>query len=248
MKILLTNDDGIYSPGIYAIYKELAKFAEVTVVAPDTEQSSVGHGITLASPLFVRKVHRKDKFFGFGVSGKPADCVKLGVDIILKGKRPDFVVSGINLGDNDGCSIFYSGTVAGAREGALLKIPSVALSLNSYADPDFTASAKVGAKIIKMAFKTKMPVGTFLNVNIPYGKIKGILATKQGEEPIHGQFTKRQSPLGRTYYWMSGKQPTHTNDNTIDTYALRNGYATITPIHCSLTDESFLDTLQQWKF
>ncbi len=248
MKILLTNDDGIYSPGIYSIYKELSKFADVIVVAPETEQSSVGHGITLFYPLFVKKVSRKGKFFGYAVSGKPADCVKLGIEIILKGKNPDLVVSGINLGNNDGCSIFYSGTVAGAREGTLMGVDSVALSLDSYADPDFTESAKIGAKLAKLVAKNKLPKGTFLNVNIPSKKIKGILPTCQGTEPIHGQFKERRNPHEKTYYWMTGKNPTHVNDNTIDTYALRNGYVTVTAVHCSLTDEDFLDKLKKWRF
>ncbi|MBF0490781.1 MAG: 5'/3'-nucleotidase SurE [Candidatus Omnitrophica bacterium] len=248
MKILLTNDDGIYAPGIYAIYKELIKFADVTVVAPDSEQSSVGHGITLNNPLFVRKVSRKDKFFGYAVSGKPADCVKLGIEVILKKQKPDLVVSGINFGNNDGCSIFYSGTVAGAREGALMGVDSLALSLDCWENPDFTESAKVGAKLTKLVAKNKLPKGTFLNVNIPQGKIKGILPTRQGTEPIHGQFEKRRSPHEREYYWMSGKNPTHVNDNSIDTYALRNGYVTVTGVHCSLTDEHFLSKLQEWKF
>jgi len=248
MKILLTNDDGIYAPGIYAIYKELIKFADVTVVAPEIEQSSVGHGITLFYPLFVRKISRRDKFFGFAVSGKPADCVKLGLEIILKGKKPDLVVSGINLGNNDGASVFYSGTVAGAREGALMGIDSIALSLDCYDNADFTESAKVGAKIAKLVYKNKLPNGTFLNVNVPQKKIKGILPTRQGPEPIHGQFQQRCNPHKKTYYWMTGKKPTHVNDNSIDTYALKNGYVTVTAVHCSLTDEKFLEKLQTWRF
>jgi 5'-nucleotidase len=247
MHILLTNDDGIYSPGIYAIYKELSKFADITVVAPELEQSSVGHGITLFYPLFVRKVIRKGKFFGHAVSGKPADCVKLGIEVILKGKKPDLVVSGINYGNNDGCSVFYSGTVAGAREGALMGVNSIALSLDCFDNADFTESAKVGAKIAKQVLKNGLPKGTFLNVNVPNKKIKGILPTRQGAEPIHGQFKIRKNPHEKTYYWMTGKNPTHINDNTYDTYALRNGYVTVTPVHCSLTDDKFLDTLKHWK-
>ena len=247
-KILLTNDDGIFAPGIYAIYKELAKFADVIVVAPESEQSSVGHGITLFYPLFVKKVNRKGVFFGYAVTGKPADCVKLGMEVILKGKKPDLVVSGINLGNNDGCSVFYSGTVAGAREGTLMGVDSVALSLDCYNDADFTQSSKIGAKLIKLVIKNKLPKGTFLNVNIPHRKIKGILPTRQGIEPIHGDFKQRRNPHDKTYYWMTGKNPTHVNDNTIDTYALRNGYVTVTAVHCSLTDEDFLDKLSTWKF
>jgi 5'-nucleotidase len=248
MHILLTNDDGIYAPGIYAIYKELIKFAKVTVVAPELEQSSVGHGITLFQPLFVRKVTRKNKFFGYAVSGKPADCVKLGIEIILKEKKPDLVVSGINHGNNDGCSVFYSGTVAGAREGTLMGVDSLALSLDNCDNPDFTQAAKVGAKFAKLVAQHSLPPGTFLNINVPAKKIKGILPTRQGAEPIHGHFKKRKNPHEKTYYWMTGKNPTHINDNTYDTYALRNGYVTVTPVHCSLTDGNFLDTLKHWKF
>lgn len=248
MKILLTNDDGIFAPGIFAIYKELSKFADVTVVAPESEQSSVGHGITLFKPLFAHKVSPQNKFQGYAVSGKPADCVKFAVDVLYKGNKPDLVVSGINFGGNDGCSVFYSGTVAGAREGALNGIDSIALSLNCFDNPDFIQSAKIGAKLAKLVFKKRLEKGTFLNVNIPTGKIKGILSTKQGSEPIHGVFHKRHNPHNKPYYWMSAKDPKHVNDNSVDTYALKNGYVTVTPIHCNLTDEGFLDKLRAWKF
>jgi len=248
MNILLTNDDGIYAPGIYAIYKELVKFATVTVVAPEFEQSSVGHGITLFKPLFVRKVNPRNNFTGFALSGKPADCVKLGVEVVLKGRKPDLVISGINLGSNDGCSVFYSGTIAGAREGALMGIDSMALSLDCFDKADFSPSAKIGAKLVKLIYKNKLPKGTFLNVNVPQGKPKGVLPTRQGTEPIHGQFTKHKSPHNTTYYWMLGKSPQHHNDNSIDTYALKNHYVTVTPVHCGFSDEPFLDAMKHWKF
>ncbi len=247
MNILLTNDDGIYAPGIYAIYKELIKFANVTVVAPDSEQSSVGHGITLGHPLFVKKVHRNNKFFGYGVSGKPADCVKFATDIILT-KKPDLVVSGINFGGNDGCSVFYSGTVAGAREGAMQGIDAIAISLNCENNPDFTKAAKVGAKLSKLIYNKKMPKGTFLNVNVPVGKIKGIRTTRQGIEPIHGKFEKRKSPHLKEYFWMTGTMPIYKPDHSVDTYALQHGYVTVTPVHCDLTNNDFLkDELNNWK-
>ena len=133
MYILLTNDDGIYAEGIYSIYAELAKMANVTVVAPESEKSSVGHAITLAHPIWFKRVRRKGQPFGYAVSGTPADCVKFGVNVLMKHK-PDLVISGINLGANDGCSVFYSGTVAGAREGAILGIPSIAVSLATFVD------------------------------------------------------------------------------------------------------------------
>lgn len=250
MNILLTNDDGIYAEGIFALYRELKKIGEVTVVAPDSEQSSVGHGITLSHPIWFKKVNRKSKFFGYGISGTPADCVKFAGSVILK-KKPDVVVSGINLGANDGCSVFYSGTVAGAREGALLGIPSMAISLSTFVNPNFRPAAQIGAHLTKVLFKNKLPEGTFLNVNVPNKTtrlIKGIRITRQGKVPIHGSFQKRRDPNLRDYYWMTAKAPPNKKNNHIDTYALRENYVTVTPIHCDLTDEVSLKQMSGWKF
>jgi 5'-nucleotidase len=248
MRILLTNDDGIYADGLHALHQTLSRFADVTVVAPDAEQSSVGHGITLFQPLFAKKVKHNNKFFGHAVSGKPADCVKLGVEVILK-KKPDLVISGINYGGNDGCSVFYSGTIAGAREGTLMGIDSMAISLDCFDNADFSYAAKVGAELAKKIYKNKLPKGTLLNVNVPAvkSKIKGVSATRQGTEPIHGKFEHRKSPHGKDYFWMTGDMPTHRPENHIDTFALKNNYVTVTPVHCDLTDEAFLDKLKTWK-
>ena len=250
MQILLTNDDGIYADGIYAIYTELKKFAEVVVVAPESQRSSVGHGITLSHPIYSKRVKHKGEFFGHAISGTPADCVKFGVSVILK-KKPDLVISGINLGDNDGCSVFYSGTVAGAREGALLDVPSMALSLATFEDEvDFSPAAKYGAKLAKILFQNKLPPRTFLNVNIPNlstSKIKGIKFTRQGIDPIHSSFKKRFDPSLREYYWMTGKFPINKKDLTFDTYALREGYVTVTPIMSDSTDDFSLKHLNDWK-
>ncbi len=242
--LLLTNDDGIYAEGIYAAYKELRKFADVMVVAPDSEQSSVGHGITLFYPLFVKKISLKNHFDGHAITGKPADCVKFAVSVLLKGKKPDLVISGINFGGNDGCSVFYSGTVAAAREGALMGVNSLAVSLDSFDNPDFSTAAKFTAKLAQWVYKNNLPAGTFLNVNVPPGKPKGTRFTRQGTEPIHETFEKRKTPHDKHYYWMGAKMPVHKNDNKIDTYALKNKYITITPIHSDLTDEGFLDKVK----
>jgi 5'-nucleotidase len=249
MRILLTNDDGIYAPGIYAMAQKLKRIGTVTVVAPESEKSSVGHGITLSHPIWYRKVTRKGSFFGYGISGTPADCVKFGIAVLLKHK-PDVVVSGINLGPNDGCSVFYSGTVAGAREGALMGIPSLAISLATFRDPYFSGAAHWGTKLVKMVFEKGLPKGTFLSVNVPNKKapeIKGVRVTRQGTAPIHGEFHKRKDPNLRDYYWMTGKMPAGGKNLAIDTIALAKGYVTITPIHCDLTDSSFLDELGSWK-
>ena len=249
MKILLTNDDGIYAEGIYLLYKQLKKIGDVTVVAPDTERSAVGHGITLSRPIWHKKVKRKQQTFGYGISGTPADCVKFAIGVLLKNK-PDVVVSGINLGPNDGCSVFYSGTVAGAREGALLGIPSIAISLDTFVDPDFTYAAKFSAKITKHVYKNNLPKGTFLNVNVPNiaaSNIKGIKITKQCTVPIHGSFRKKKDPNMKEYYWMTGKVPPQKKNYTIDTYALGEGYVTVTPIKSDSTNYDYLKKIERMK-
>ncbi|MDZ4242286.1 MAG: 5'/3'-nucleotidase SurE [Candidatus Omnitrophota bacterium] len=248
MHILVTNDDGIYADGIYALCRELKKIGRVTVVAPDSERSSVGHGITLSNPILFRKVNRKGRFFGYGISGTPADCVKFGVRVVLK-RKPDILVSGINLGANDGYSVFYSGTVAGAREGALLGIPSMAVSLATFKEPDFRYAARIGAKIAKRIGQHPLRTGTFLNVNvpsIPQSKIRGVRITRQGLVPIHGDFSKRVDPNLRAYYWMTGKAPKHKNDMAYDTYALNRNYVTVSPIHCDMTDAAALKECAGW--
>ncbi len=249
MEILLTNDDGIYADGIRALYETLKKLGKVTVVAPDTERSSVGHGITLSHPICFSKINRHAEFKGYGISGTPADCVKFAVSVILK-RKPDLVVSGINCGANDGCSVFYSGTVAGAREAALLGIPSMAISLATFVNPNFNPAAQIGFKLAKFLSKANLPPGTFLNVNvpaIPSKQIKGIKVTRQGLIPIHGSFRKRTDPNLRNYYWMTGRMPPPKKNLDVDTYALHHGYVTATPIHCDLTDYSSLQKLSNFK-
>jgi len=250
MRILLTNDDGIQAPGIFALYQELKKIGKVIVVAPDSERSSVGHGITLDHPLWVKRMTLKDKFSGWGVSGTPADCVKVAVGVLLK-QKPDLIVSGINLGPNDGCSVFYSGTVAGAREGALCGIPSIAISLGTFVNPDFSYAAQFGSKIAAIVNKKKLPSGLFLNVNVPAvkkAKIRGVRVCRQGQIPIHGEFRKRKDSRLRTCYWMSGKLPHVEKDPHADTFALEQNYITVVPICCDVTEDGFLQQMKGWTF
>src|SRR5579884_3334971 len=167
MKILVTNDDGIFADGIYALFKELQKLGEVIAVAPASEQSAVGHAITLMTPLRVNQVNRHGEFFGWAVNGTPADCVKLAVHALMD-ERPDLIVSGINLGANIGTSVIYSGTVSAATEGTILGIPSIAMSLATFANPDFSVAAKFARKLGKLVLsKGGLPSGTLLNVNVP---------------------------------------------------------------------------------
>lgn len=250
MNILITNDDGIYSEGIRALYESLKKIGKVTVVAPDTERSAVGHAITLSDPLRVKKVIRSGKFFGYATTGTPADCVKLAIGAILK-KKPDLVVSGINLGPNVGYSVLYSGTVSGATEGAILGIPSFAISLDTFVNPDFSFAAEFARKLAKQVMKyNNLPRGTLLNVNIPaIAKkcIKGARIVKQSEKAIEESFDKREDPRKRIYYWLTGEIIRSDGKEDADIETLRKKYISITPIRCDMTDFGFMENLKRWE-
>jgi 5'-nucleotidase len=169
------------------------------------------------------------------------------VAVVLK-QRPDLIVSGINRGSNDGCSVFYSGTVSAAREGALMGIPSLALSLDSYEEPDYAPAARISARIIRWAVKTGMPAGTFLNVNVPglpESMIRGIRFSEQCLIPIHGVFQRRKAPSGRSYYWLTGRPRATKKQAGSDTYALQNGFVTVVPVHCDGTDHAFLNKMRK---
>ncbi len=249
MEILITNDDGIYAEGIAALAQALKKVGNVTVVAPDTQRSAVGHAITIADPLRVVPAKRGGKLFGYAASGTPADCVKLGIKAIMK-KRPDLVVSGINLGGNQGYNILYSGTVSGATEGALLGIPSIAISLDTFKNPDFGPSASFAVKLAGQLKKRALPAGTLLNVNlpnIPAARIKGVRVTNQSRTSFNDWFDKRVDPHGNTYYWMTGDFKPKDADLASDLNALRAGYISVTPIQFDLTNYKFITELENWK-
>jgi len=248
MNILLTNDDGIYSEGIFVLHEALKKIGNVSVVAPETEQSAVGHAITMSDPLRVKDAYRKMKYFGHAVSGTPADCVKIAIQCILK-KKPDLVVSGINLGPNTGFSVLYSGTVSGATEGAIFGIPSIAVSLGTFENPKFGFAASFAAKLAKLVYKNGLPKGTLLNLNVPAcapSKIKGVRITKQGETPIIESFDKRVDPRKRTYYWLEGEVIDLKGEKESDILALKKSYITITPIQYDLTNHGFIKELKKW--
>ncbi len=247
--ILVTNDDGIFAPGIYALWEAMQEIGEVTIVAPDTEKSAVGHAITITDPIRVQQIHRKNGFEGFAVKGTPADCVKIASRSLMK-TPPDIVVSGINSGANVGSNIIYSGTVSAATEGTIIGIPSIAISLNSIKGGDMTASQKVAKTIVKKVLGNGLPKGILLNVNvpnIPLDSIKGYRITKQGKLVFKDRFEKREDPRGKFYYWMKGEIINDTNSDT-DGFAIQNDFISITPIHYQLTEESFLKTLKSWDF
>lgn len=249
MHVLLTNDDGVHAEGLRAMYVALAKVAHVTVVAPDGERSSVSQAITLQHPIYHRETSFQGKTKAHAVSGTPADCVKFAVAVILKGRRPDMVVSGINHGSNDGCSVFYSGTVGAAREGALLGIPSLAVSLDCRSLRNFSQAADVGVRVLRKLAAAEIPGGTFFNLNVPdlsVGELKGIRFARQCRVPIHGEFRARKDPAGRTYYWMTGRPPASGKEPLSDSWLIKRGYAVVAPIHCDTTDNIFFNqTLSQ---
>jgi len=238
MRILLTNDDGILAEGLIALYEELKGDFELSVVAPETEMSAVGHAITLSNPLRVRRFKRNGVFFGYGVSGTPADCVKIGVQEILQ-QRPDMIISGINLGSNVGINLLYSGTVSAATEGAFLGIPSVAISLNTKNDPEFSFPARFSRRMIKFVMENGLREGAALNVNIPAvpeDQIKGISFTTQDLVRHRDVYEKRNDPRGNVYYWLASETPVEESIPNTDLMALKENRITITPITFDLTD------------
>ncbi len=251
MNIILTNDDGIYSPGILELNKALAPFGSVTVVAPDVQKSGVGHSITFSHPLRVRDVYTNGDFIGYGIDGSPADCVKLAVREILK-ERSQLLVSGINIGANVGINVLYSGTVAAAIEGALLGIPSVAVSLEmSESTPDVKGAAETAKDIIALIMKNELPRGTLLNVNIPNipkDKIKGVKITKQFSGDFDEHYEKRTDPRGIAYYWLAGTGWPKEDVIGTDMHALKDGYISITPLRYNLTDRTLLTEVESWEW
>jgi 5'-nucleotidase len=246
MKILLANDDGIYSEGLYAIYKELSKIADVTVVAPITEQSAVGHAITIADPLRVIDFYKYGEFFGYGIKGTPADCVKIAMCDIMD-EKPDLVVSGINHGANLASNVIYSGTVSAATEGAMLGVKSIAVSLCTKEKFDFTPAAEIGAYFANYLYSSSMPDCTVLNINVPAlskEEIKGWRFAKQGHSRFLDTFAKREDPRGGNYYWLVGEKKEIDMTDESDEFMVEHGFVSVTPLMFDMTDHSMYDQLK----
>ncbi len=227
----------------------MVRIGDVTVVAPDSEKSAVGHAITLSDPLRVWNFNQDGHFFGYAVSGTPADCVKIAYWALLDHK-PDLVVSGINLGSNTGINVIYSGTVSAATEGTILDIPSFAISLTTFRNPDFRFAAKFARKVAKQILAHGLPKCTFLNVNVPAvdeSEINGAVVTRQGQATFKEHFDRRVDPQDRVYYWLTGKKVEVEEDADVDDRAILNNQISITPIHYKLTNYSYLEELKSWK-
>jgi 5'-nucleotidase len=246
--ILITNDDGIFASGIYALKQAMESLGRVTVVAPLSEKSAVGHAITISDPLRVETVERNGSFFGYAVNGTPADCVKLAVAALCE-QKPDLVVSGINLGPNTATNILYSGTVSAAAEGAMLGIPSLAVSVATFSKTAFEPAARFIVKLAEEVLRRGLPEGTLLNVNVPavpQEEIRGIRMTRQGKGGYTTAFDKRNDLHNRTYYWQGGKHNQLDFGLDVDDSAVMENYISVTPVHYDLTNHAFLKDLQAW--
>jgi 5'-nucleotidase len=258
MKLLISNDDGIFSLGIRTLANHLAVAGhEVTVVCPDRERSATGHGLTLHQPIRAEIVesafHPSVK--AWACSGTPADCVKLALWALLESK-PDFVLSGINHGANLGTDVLYSGTVSAAMEGAIEGIPSIAFSLTSFSCQEFEPAAKFAHALLECLTNHPLPPGLLLNVNIPPVKLEeiaGAKITRQGIRRYIDVFEKRLDPRGKTYYWLAGEvleevaeAPEVSDLAPTDVQAIRENFITITPLQYNLTATKELPTFKNW--
>lgn len=244
-KILIANDDGIFSPGIKALGLALAEIGDVVVVAPDVEQSAVGHGITIRRPL--RFKHTAAAGFGdipaYRVDGTPADCVVLGAHLM---GHPDIVVSGINLGGNLGHDLTHSGTVAAAIEGVAFGLPAIAFSQVSVPDGefDFRHGAAYAAKLTREVLERGLPPRTLLNVNFPAGEPKGVRVTTLSDHRYEDEIIRRQDPDGRDYYWVAGTPRAAYEDGT-DFGAVQDGFVSVTPVRLELTYHDFMRNVEE---
>lgn len=248
MRILLTNDDGIYAKGIEALYEALTIQHHVTVVAPETEQSAVGHAITFLNPLRIKSVQRNGHFFGYALDGTPADCVKIAIAELIK-PPPDVVISGINKGANVGVNVIYSGTVSAATEAAVMGVPSIAVSIDSFTTTDFSAVLQFMPMLLQLVEQEGLPAGVSLNVNVPAlpaEKIRGVRVTHQGNMKYIESYDRRMDPRNNVYYWLCNSAPLPDTDPCADSSAVLADYISITPIHYDLTHYPMLDTLKKW--
>ena len=250
MRILLTNDDGVFAPGLSALEQQLRHLGEVVIVAPATEQSGVGHSITFLTPLTCKSIHRDGRHWAWAVDGSPADCVKLAIAELFKDNPVDLVVSGINDGLNAGINVLYSGTVAAAIEGAFFGVTSVAVSLEYDPDADFQSAAVIARNVIGGLANQPGSRGKLFNLNVPTkatGSPSELKIVPMGLAQYGRTYEKRQDPGGRDYYWALWSEPDKPPSETADVTALRNGNVTLTPLNFDLADHSLLADMPNWK-
>lgn len=251
--ILVCNDDGIDAPGILSLAAGLDGLGEIVVVAPMTEQSAVGHAITMRDPVRARPWPFRGPtgaLKAWAVDGTPADCVKLALDKLVP-RKPDLVVSGINHGPNTAVNVIYSGTVSAATEASILGIPAMAFSHCRWGTGDYEASARIARRLSEWVLGNGMPAGILLNVNIPdlpLSRIKGIMPTRQARSMWEESFAERRDPFDRPYYWLSGTFRNLDPGENTDLWAIENGWVSVTPVLHDLTAYAALPEMQEWSF
>ena len=244
IRILVTNDDGYRSAGIHALAVALRELGDVTIVAPTSEASAIGHALTLRRPLRLETIDDRV----FAVDGTPTDCVNVAVTHVFNG-LPDLVVSGINKGWNLGDDVTYSGTVAGALEGALLGVPSIGVSLRqTRGEYDFQFAARAAAVMADAILRQPLPGRTFLNINVPKGEPKGYRVTVQAKRNHVTSVAERHDPKGHPYYWIEEGQNDWQPHDRSDYQAVRDGYVSITPLHPDLTAHDALAAVEALAF
>ena len=245
MRILVTNDDGVHSPGIEALAKALTAIGEVWVVAPDRERTAVAHAVTLHKPLRLQQLRPRT----YAVNGTPVDCVNLALLKVMP-KPPAIVVSGINKGVNLGDDVMYSGTVSAAMEGTILGVPSVAVSQEGRDAFRFDVGASYAARVVRLVLARGLPEETLVNVNIPNRPrrdIRGVRVTCLSRRRFHNPIVAKLDPHGRKYYWIAGERVSWSRSKDADHEAIEEGFVSITPIHLDTTHYGVLDQFRSWE-
>lgn len=248
--ILVVNDDGITAHGIKALIEVMQQIGRVVVVAPDSPQSGMGHAITIGKPIRLDKVDIYKDVEMYRCSGTPVDCVKIAVNRIFKGQKPDLCVSGINHGLNNSINVLYSGTMSAAVEGAIESIPSIGFSLDDYTlQADFSHCLKFVKEIALQVLAHGLPPAILLNVNFPNtDNIKGIKICRQANAKWAEEFDERFDPYKRPYYWLTGVFQLNDGGEDTDVWALENNYASVVPVQFDMTAHHAIQTLNSWKF
>lgn len=248
--ILVTNDDGIFAPGIRALVEEVKAFGHVLVVAPDKPQSAMGHAITIHSFLRLHRVDLMDGVEAWSCSGTPVDCVKLAIYKLLRGERPDLLVSGINHGSNISINVLYSGTMSAAVEGAMEGIPSIGFSLMDHGiEADFSQARPVVRKVVGNVLRNGLAAGACLNVNVPKNTgedLKGIRVCRQAKANWEDEFETRLDPGRKEYYWLKGEFKSQDHGEDTDAWAVDNGYVSLVPVQYDMTAHHAIAQLNTW--
>ncbi len=248
MRILISNDDGIDSEGLFALKQALEAVGDVAVIAPDRNWSAAGHSKTLHRPLRVREALLRDGSIAYASDGAPSDCVALGALGFL-GYRPDLVVSGINKGANLGGDITYSGTVAAAMEAVLSEIPGIAVSMEGRGTWNFPLAATFAARLVEQVVRNGLASNVLLNVNVPAAtqdEVAGVRITRLGVRKYADELITRTDPFGRKYYWIAGEPLPGEAEEDTDVWAITHKYISVTPIHMDLTNHRLIEVLQGW--